>query len=242
MDLNTAEDAFTLRTLALEEDVSQLKENVLRTKLRLDKLASEILGNTNVGGAKLQLWHRNDMGSSYVLVGIVYAFDGAPMYSKVDDSGDLNGREDIPIFDSRVLPGQHELSVQYDLRGHGYGIFSYLEGLRLALRRSYQFNVEAGKITKLTGRVFEKGDPTLEFKDKPEIDFDFRVTKEVVKQTDDSPDRGTLPQAGNETGTGATPAVAPGKAPAATPAIAPGATPTPDPAATPAPDPAGGAK
>ncbi len=175
----------------LEDQVNELKEQVKSTYLRLVALSEQVLGSDALSGAKLALWHRNELGSSYVLVGTVYVLDGAPLYTKADETGDLNSREEFVVFDSRVVPGPHQLSVQYELRGHGYGIFQYLEGMHLTLRKTLSFVAEPGKLTKITGTVYEKGNITLEFKDKPDVNFDEVVTKEVPKAVADTDDQAT---------------------------------------------------
>lgn len=181
----TADEAFDLKTKALEEKVNDLKEKIFRTKYRLTTLAETVLGGVVNSGAKLALWHRNELGSSYVLVSAAYTLDGAPLYTKVDESGDLNDREEFIVFDQRILPGQHQISVQYELRGHGYGVFSYLEGMRVKLRTSHTFNVEPGKVTKLTSLVHEKSGLTLEFEDKPSVRFEMNVSKDIAPLSDD---------------------------------------------------------
>lgn len=195
----TADEAFDLKTKALEEKVNDLKEKIFRTKYRLATLADTVLGGVINSGAKLALWHRNELGSSYVLVSAAYTLDGAPLYTKVDESGDLNDREEFIVFDQRIVPGQHQISVQYELRGHGYGIFSYLEGMRVKLRTSHTFNVEPGKITKLTSLVHEKDGLTLEFADKPSVKFEMNVTKDIAPPSDDVPAADSVaPQASTE--------------------------------------------
>lgn len=183
-----ADEAFDLKAKALEERVNDLKEKVFRTKGRLLSLAEAIIDRGGLSGAKLALWHRNELGSSYRLVSAAYTLDGAPLYTKVDPSGDLDDREEFVIFDQRIAPGQHVMTVRYVLRGHGYGVFAYLEGLEVTLTRRFQFNVEAGKVTKVTAAVYEQDGITLQFKDKPEIRFDTVVQKDFA-----NPDAEPLP-------------------------------------------------
>lgn len=186
------EEGFTARTAALEDQVNSLNQMVQGTKFRLMSLAEQILGSgMTSSGAKLAVWHRNELGSSYVITGIVYVLDGTPIYTKVDDTGALGTRDEFVLFDSRVVPGPHQLAVQYDLRGHGFGVFSYLEELKLTLRKSLSFNVEPGKVTRITGSAFEKGNITVEFKDRPDINFEQTVTKEVLKPKAESSESGT---------------------------------------------------
>jgi hypothetical protein len=196
------DQAFGARTLALQDQVNDLREQVKTTYLRLRALADQVLGSDAPTGAKLALWHRNELGSSYVLTGAIYVLDGAPLYTRADDTGDLNGREEFVVFDSRVVPGPHQLAVQYELRGHGYGIFQYLEGLHMTLRKSLSFQAEPGKLTKITGTVYEKGNITLDFKDKPDVNFDEAVTKEVPQAAPTEDQEGAVPAVAPGTGTG----------------------------------------
>lgn len=185
-EAGTAEEAFELKTKALEEQVNDLKEKIYRTKYRLQTLAESVLEGSINTGAKLALWHRNELGSSYVLTSAAYTLDGAPLYTKVDETGDLNEREEFVVFDQRIVPGQHQIAVQYQLRGHGYGIFAYLEGMRLKLTSAYSFNVEPGKITKVTSILREKEGITLQFDQKPDIRFEMSVQKDVGKPAEDA--------------------------------------------------------
>jgi hypothetical protein len=57
-------------------------------------------------------------------------------------------------------------------RGHGYGIFSYLEGYKFKLVSSQTFNAEAGKVTTVKVVGFEKGGITADITQKPGIRYD----------------------------------------------------------------------
>lgn len=175
---DTADEVFDLRAKAIEEQVNDLKEKVFRTKARLMALSEAVLGD-RPSGAKLVLHHRNELGSSYVLVSATYTFNGAPLFNRSDESGELNEREEFVVYDQRVPPGEHQINVQYKLRGHGFGVFSYLEGMRLSLTNSFTFTVEPGKVTTVNAIIHEKSGLTLEFKDKPSIRFETNVQKEV---------------------------------------------------------------
>ena len=147
------------------------------------------------GGYKLVLLHRNEL-KNYVLVGVKYSLDGAT------------------VFNTRVVAGPHQLLIKYELRGRKQGIFSYLEGVQVAVRRALRFDVLPGKVTKITGTAYERSGVTLEFKDRPDIDFDQRSKNEVVERVSVAAKAAETP--------GGTP-------PAETPA-APGGTPPAEPA------------
>ena len=102
-----------------------------------------------------------------MLESVAYALDGAPIFTKVDANGDLDKREEFEIFNGRIVPGKHQIAVRLVYRGHGYGIFSYLEGYKFKVQSSYTFNAEAGKVTTVKVVGYEKGGITADLKDRP---------------------------------------------------------------------------
>ena len=173
-----AAEKSELRVRALEERVSDLKEKIFRTKARLQSLQEMVIGGDITTGAKAILVHRNEMGSSFYLESAAYALDGAPIFTKVDVDGDLEKREEFEIFNGRVSPGEHQVSVQLVYRGHGYGIFSYLEGYKFRVQSSNTFTAEPGKVVSIRVVGFEKGGITAELKDRPAVRYDIDVRRE----------------------------------------------------------------
>ena len=174
----TADEVNDLKVRTLEERVSDLKEKIFRTKARLMNLQEMVIGGDITTGAKAILVHRNEMGSSFYLESAAYALDGAPIYTKVDVDGDLEKREEFEIFNGRVVPGNHQVSVQLIFRGHGYGVFSYLEGYRFKVQSSYTFSAEPGKVNTIKVVGFEKGGITAELKDRPAVRYDVDTANE----------------------------------------------------------------
>ena len=173
-----AEEQNELKVRSLEERVSDLKEKIFRTKARLMNLQEMVIGGDITTGSKAVLVHRNEMGSSFYLESVTYALDGAPIYTKVDVDGDLEKREEFELFNGRIVPGNHQISVQMVYRGHGYGLFSYLEGYRFKVQSSYTFNAEPGKVNTIKVVGFEKGGLTAELKDRPAVRYDVDVQRE----------------------------------------------------------------
>jgi hypothetical protein len=174
----SAEEQNDLKVRTLEERVSELKEKIFRTKARLMNLQEMVIGGDITTGAKAVLVHRNEMGSSFYLESAAYALDGAPVYAKSDVDGDLEKREEFEVFNGRVVPGNHQISVQLTYRGHGYGVFSYLEGYKFKVQSSYTFNAEPGKAMTVKIVGFEKGGITAELKDRPAVRYDVEVLRE----------------------------------------------------------------
>ncbi|MGC3996578.1 MAG: dihydrolipoamide acetyltransferase [Anaeromyxobacter sp.] len=174
----TADEKNDLEVRALEQQVADLKEKIYRTKARLMGLQEMVIGGDITTGAKAVLVHRNEMGSSFYLESVAYALDGAPIFTKSDQDGDLEKKEELEIFNGRVSPGNHQISVQLVYRGHGFGLFSYLEGYRFKVQSSYTFAAEPGKRTAIKVVGYEKGGLTAELKDRPAVRYDVDVARE----------------------------------------------------------------
>jgi hypothetical protein len=177
-----AAEGGDLEVRTLEERVSDLKEKIFRTKARLVNLQEMVIGGDVSSGSKAVLVHRNEMGGSFYLESASYALDGAPIYSKVDVEGDLDQRAEFEIFNGRVVPGSHQLSVQLVYRGHGYGVFSYLEGYRFKVQSSYTFDAEPGKVNTVKVVGFEKGGITAVLEDRPAVRYDVDVQREEARR------------------------------------------------------------
>jgi hypothetical protein len=145
-------------------------------------LQETVLGGDLTSGAKAVLVHRNEMGSAYVLEQASYALDGAPIFSRVDNEGDLDKKQEIEIFNGRITPGNHQISVKLQYRGHGFGVFSYIEGYKFKVQSSYTFDAQGGKVTQVKVVGYEKGNITTDLKDKPAVKYDVEVTRDAVRR------------------------------------------------------------
>jgi hypothetical protein len=174
----TAEEQNDLKVRTLEEKTSDLKEKVFRTKARLMNLQEMVIGGDVTTGAKAVIIHRNEMGSSFYLESVTYALDGAPIYSKADLDGDLDKRDEFEVFNGRIVPGNHQLAVQMVFRGHGFGLFSYLQDYKFKTQSAYTIEAEPGKVITLKVVGYEKGGFTSELKDRPNIKYEQEIQRE----------------------------------------------------------------
>ena len=162
--------SYKIQLKGLEQRVNELKERIFRSKARLNLLKETVLHGV-IAGSKSIIKHNNEMGSSFRLVKLVYAVDGAQIFSKTDDTGALDEKKEFEVFNGSIVPGNHTISVLMVFRGHGYGIFSYLKGYKFTVRSSHTFTAGEGRQTSVTVRAYEKGNITTELKDRPAVDF-----------------------------------------------------------------------
>ncbi|HZI11974.1 MAG TPA: dihydrolipoamide acetyltransferase [Myxococcus sp.] len=175
----TADEAFNARVKTLEEQVVDLKEKIYRSKARLLLLQETVLGGDVSTGARAVIVHKNEMGGSFLLESVAYALDGAPIFTQVDNEGDLGKREQFEIFNGRIVPGQHQIAVRLVYRGNGYGVFSYLEGYKFKVQSSYTFNAEPGKLSTVRVVGFEQGGLTTDLKDRPAVRYDVELSRDT---------------------------------------------------------------
>jgi hypothetical protein len=166
--------AYTVRLRSLEKNVNELKEQIFRTKARLNLLKETVLGGV-IGASRAVIRHKNEMGSSFRLIKAAYALDGVQIYSKADDSGRLAEMQEFDIYNGAIQPGSHTLSVVLQYQGNGFGVFSYLKGYKFTVKSSHSFVAGESKSTNITVVGYEKGNITTQLSDKPAVDFRVNV-------------------------------------------------------------------
>ena len=159
-----------MRLRSLEKNVNELKEQIFRTKARLNLLKETVLGGV-IGASRAFIRHKNEMGSSFRLVKAAYALDGVQIYSKSDDTGRLAEMGEFEIYNGAIQPGSHTLTVVLQYQGNGFGVFSYLKGYKFNVKSSHTFVAGESKTTNISVVGFEKGNITTQLSDKPAVDF-----------------------------------------------------------------------
>jgi hypothetical protein len=217
----------SVRLRRLEQRVQALKERAWRAKARVGMLKESVLGGGI--GALAQITHKNNMGASYRLIKLVYSLDGVQVFARTDEAAEsLYKTGNFEIFTGPISPGSHTISVVAVYRGHGYGVFKYLDEFVVQARGTHSFTAGEGKTAKVDASGYEKGGPTTPFDKRPAIDF--KVT--LLTPEKEKSEEATKP-IGPTTTTSAPAPPAPSAAPPAAPATKPAA-----PAAAPATKPA----
>jgi hypothetical protein len=174
--------SYTIRLRDLEARVDELKEQIRRSHTRLSLLSDTILSG-GVGGARASIRFQNDMSGAFRLTRVLFVLDGAVQYNKQDDTGALSGQKEIPIFNGSIAPGDHTLQLLLRLRGHGYGVFSYLRGYQFEVKQSHSFSVTEGKEVGLDVIAWEKGGVTTPLEQRPAVRYLERLTEVVSPES-----------------------------------------------------------
>ncbi len=167
-------DAVELRRelRTVEEDVSNLKERVFRSKATL-KLLKELVVEGVAAGSRVVVWHINQLGGGYSMESAQYFLDGKNVFSKVDPGGTLDTVREIKVHEQTLPPGQHSLQVNYVLRGKGYKVFSYLSSYQFKVQSSYTFEIEDGKLSVVRVIADSRGG-LRNFVERPTVLYDER--------------------------------------------------------------------
>ena len=169
---------YAVRLRDLEQRINELKEQIFRSKARLSLLAETVLEGV-VGGGQAVIIHENRMSQSYKLVRVVYALDGAPIFTKADEEGSLGEQKEFEVYNGSIVPGEHTLTVNLEYRGHGYGVFAYLKGYRFKVRSTYTFAVPEGRVSTVHVVGYEKGGPTTPLEERPAVRYIERVERQT---------------------------------------------------------------
>jgi len=170
-DPNAADVNRELRSV--EEDVSNLKERVFRSKATL-KLLKELVVDSAISGSRLAIWHVNKLGGGYAMQSAQYFLDGKSVFAKVDPNGSLDSDRELKVAEQTVPAGTHTLQVNLVLRGKGYKVFSYLQSYQFKVTSSYTFKVEEGRISVIRVLAETRGG-LRNFVERPTIKYDERT-------------------------------------------------------------------
>jgi hypothetical protein len=161
---------YAVRLRDLQQRIDQLKEQIRRSHTRLSLLSDTILSG-GASGSRTSIQFENKLSNQFRVTRALVVLDGAVQYNKTDRSGALAEQKRIPIFSGSIPPGDHTVQVLINLRGHGYGVFSYLRGYRFEVRSSHSFTAVEGKTTKLRILAYEKGGVTTPLEERPAIRY-----------------------------------------------------------------------
>jgi hypothetical protein len=178
----TADEEYGLKMKELEDSVSELKEQIFRSKAKLTLLTEQVQGGTGAG-ARIVITHKNLMGPNFLLVEVNYFLDGTPLWQEVDDAGaKLTEMKEHPLWDGNIIEGSHTLTVELRYKGNGTGVFQYLSGYTWKLKDALTFTAESGRLVQIDVVGFESGNFTTEMSERPKLRFDKNVQTDVAKK------------------------------------------------------------
>lgn len=172
---------YELTLRELEDELNELKDDIFGSKSRLFQLREQIL-NDPIGGSRAVLLFTDDVGRRFELVSVNVGLDSNQIYAATDATHDLDGLRNAEIFDGAMTPGLHNISVRLEYVGNGFGMFSYMNGYRVAVRSSQQVMVDDGMTAEVEIRGWEDASNGAAYEERPSIEFNV-TTYETDEQT-----------------------------------------------------------
>jgi len=107
----------------------------------------------------------NEMGTSFQLRRVAMAIDGQPFASR--DVAD--GVTEVLLGVATLRGGDHDVLVEAEYQGNGYGVFAYLKKYRFKARLAYRLELPDARPRRIRCVGFEKGGPTTPLEERPQI-------------------------------------------------------------------------
>ena len=155
--------AYTVRLRGLEKNVNELKEQIFRTKARLNLLKETVLGGV-IGASRA---HHPPQERDGQLVppdqGGLRARRRADLRQDRRERT-AGGMQEFDVYNGAIQPGSHTLSRGALYQGNGFGVFSYLKGYKFKVKSSHTFVAGESKSTEHHRRRLREGqhhDPAL---------------------------------------------------------------------------------
>jgi hypothetical protein len=170
-----------VRLRDLQARVDELKEQIRRSHARLSLLSDTILSG-GVNAARAEIKFQNEMSAAFRVTRVLVVLDGAVQFNRADEGESLSAQRKIPVFTGTIAPGDHTLQVSIKLRGHGYGVFSYLRGYTFDLKDELSFSVDEGKTIEIAATAWEKGGATTALEERPALRFTTKLQTSIEQE------------------------------------------------------------
>ena len=158
-------DLYLRQIQRIESQVNELKEEIFRSRTRLAILKESVLAS-GLSGTQVRVIHRNEMGANFKLERALYKLDDN-VIGRLGESDD--SKEEIIIYDYTTFNENKQLSVEMVFRGHGFGVFSYLQTFQFTVSDAMIFKPEDGKRVVLIATAYERGGISVKTEDRPAL-------------------------------------------------------------------------
>ena len=153
---------YTVRLRELEKNVNELKEQIFRTKARLNLLKETVLGGV-IGASRAIIHHKNEMGSSFRLIKAAFALDGVQIFAKSDEAGKLADMKEFEIYNGAIPPGiAHAVASRCCTRATATACSATSRATSSPSSRATPSSRARAKTTNITVVGYEKGNITTQ--------------------------------------------------------------------------------
>lgn len=158
--------AYQVRLQDLHERVEELHQQLRRLQQREKLLADS--APAALGAVQAEVNVRDMTTSAFVLTGVRVWVDDQLAYQKTAEDGALGDLHAVTAFHGMVTAGEHVVRVEMRLAGNG-AVLPYMRAYHFELKDERRFTAAEGHPTTVTVGVYEKGDVTTPFEQRPAI-------------------------------------------------------------------------
>ncbi len=109
---------------------------------------------------------RDAVGPTYRLLSVNCSIDGVVVHSGKPARG--------MMFDRRLPPGNHTITIAAEYQGEGGGVISYLEDYHFRGHARRAFLIQPGTTTHIQVSAYERGGPTVAYEERLGLAVDIR--------------------------------------------------------------------
>ena len=128
---------------------------------------TETIASDPSSPARIDVTFVDRLSPSFRLEDVVLLADGA-LVAERSTGDEPNAPREIPLAFFGVAPGWHRLSLRARYRGHGYGVFSYLNRYVFDVRK--ELDVYGYGARTLVVKCTAAEHPDVAFEDRPHVD------------------------------------------------------------------------
>lgn len=158
----------SLRLRDLEVGIVELKEQIRRSHTRLSLLSDTVFG-ADYRGAQVRVSFEDRLGGALEIERLVVLVDGEIQYNEQSDTGAFGTGASSSVFEGVVAPGEHTLQIMMQVRGAGFGVFSYMDKLSKVVERSVPFTAGEGALDTFRVVAWEQGGVTTPVMERPAL-------------------------------------------------------------------------
>ena len=111
----------------------------------------------------------NERGNSFQLRAVAMYIDDQPFATRVDHNDDLAKASELPLGVAALRAGEHNIAVEAEYQGNGYGVFAYLKKYRFKAKLAYRLELPDARPRRIRCVGYEQGGPTTPLEERPQI-------------------------------------------------------------------------
>jgi len=161
--------AQTAKLGQLDRQVNELKEDLLRQKIKLRHLEEAVLFGKITATTALVAF-KMEVGNFFKFISGEF-FLNDKMVFKTTPVQLQKSNNSLVILDEEIPPGNHQLRLRLLFSGRNKGPFTYLEEYQFEVKSQKSFHIAQGRTKAVEILVFDRGTGSTEVKDRLAVNF-----------------------------------------------------------------------